>query len=116
MPVAPSASVILSLRTSRLAFPSLNPPENDSRICLDTYMQYDVYQKSEWRKEPNENQSHERTRRRPGKGPALLYRGAGLCKEDRLQPGALSLAYCSFARGAGRHGTAVGAEQQPRGQ
>src|SRR6267143_758624 len=30
----------------------------------------------------NENQSDQRTRGRPGQGPALLYGGTGICKED----------------------------------
>src|SRR6266481_7953621 len=64
----------------------------------------------------NENQSDKRIRGRPGQGPALLYGGAGLCQENRFQPGPLSLADRGFARGAGRHGAAAGAEQQPRGQ
>src|SRR5690242_20741376 len=64
----------------------------------------------------NENQSDQRIRRRPGEGPALLYGGAGLREEGRLQPGAVSLAHGGLARGPGRHGAAAGAEQQPRGQ
>src|ERR1700686_1469926 len=64
----------------------------------------------------NENQSDQRTRGRPGQGPALLYGGAGLCQENRFQPGPLSLADRGLARGAGRHGATAGAEQQPCGQ
>src|SRR5580704_8651963 len=64
----------------------------------------------------NENQSDQRIRGRPGQGPALLYGGAGLCQEDRFQPGPVSLAYRGLPRGAGRHGAAAGAEQQPRSQ
>src|SRR5882672_347706 len=64
----------------------------------------------------NENQSDQRTRGRPGQGPALLYGGTGLCKEDGFQPRPVSLADRGLARGAGRHGAATGAEQQPRGQ
>src|ERR1700740_2219560 len=51
----------------------------------------------------NENQSNYHLRRRPGQGPALLYRGPRLCQEDRFQPGPISLADCVLARGAGRH-------------
>ena len=40
----------------------------------------------------------------------------GFAKKDRLQPGPLSLADGSLARGAGRHRAAARAEQQPRGQ
>src|SRR5208283_5347760 len=64
----------------------------------------------------NENQSDQRIRGRPGEGPALLYGGAGFREEDRLQPGAVSLADGGLARGAGRHGAATGAEQQPGSQ
>src|ERR1700688_4585127 len=64
----------------------------------------------------NENQSDQRTRGRPGQGPALLYRGAGLCQEDRFQPGPVSLADRGLSRGAGRHTAAARAERQPRGQ
>src|SRR6266446_3991600 len=35
----------------------------------------------------NENQSDQRIRGRPGQGPAVLYGGAGLCQENRFQPG-----------------------------
>src|SRR6266446_10533755 len=51
----------------------------------------------------NENQSDQRTRGRPGQGPAFLYGGAELCQENRFQPGPLSLADGGLARGAGRH-------------
>src|SRR5215471_17056045 len=51
----------------------------------------------------NENQSDQRIRGRPGQGPALLYRGTGLCQEDRFQSGPISLADRGLARGAGRH-------------
>jgi hypothetical protein len=44
----------------------------------------------------HENQSHESLRRRPGEGAPLLYRSAGLCEEDRLQPGTVSLAHSSL--------------------
>src|SRR5258707_11765261 len=64
----------------------------------------------------NENQSDQRIRGRPGQGPALLYGGTGLCQEDRFQSGPISLADRGLARGAGRHGAAACAEQQPRGQ
>src|SRR6202050_135458 len=64
----------------------------------------------------NENQSDQRIRGRPGQGPALLYGGARVYKEDGLFAGALSLADRGFARGAGRHGVAAGAEQQPGSQ
>src|SRR5277367_2104332 len=64
----------------------------------------------------NENQSDQRLRGRPGEGPALLYGGAGVYKEDGLFAGALSLADGGLARGAGRHGVAAGAEQQPGSQ
>src|SRR5216684_4584725 len=50
----------------------------------------------------NENQGDQRIRGRPGQGPALLYGGAGLCQENRFQPGPLSLADRGLARGAGR--------------
>src|SRR5579862_9649383 len=50
----------------------------------------------------NENQSDQRVRGRPGQGPALLYGGAGLCQENRFQPGPLSLADRGLARGTGR--------------
>ena len=64
----------------------------------------------------NENQSDQRIRGRPGQGPALLYRGTGLCQENRFQSGPVSLADRGLARGAGRHAAAAGAEQQPRSQ
>src|SRR6516225_5730590 len=64
----------------------------------------------------NEDQSDQRLRGRPGQGPALLYGGTGLCQEDRFQSGPVSLADRGLGRGAGRHGVAAGAEQQPRGQ
>src|SRR5712664_215247 len=64
----------------------------------------------------NENQSDQRIRGRPGQGPALLYRGTGLRQEGRFQSGSISLADRGLARGAGRHGAAAGAEQQPRSQ
>src|SRR6266853_2618200 len=64
----------------------------------------------------NENQSDQRIRGRSGQGPALLYGGTGLCQEGRFQSGPLSLADRGLARGAGRHGAAAGAEQQPRSQ
>src|ERR1700719_2101389 len=64
----------------------------------------------------NENQNDQRIRGRPGQGPALLYGGTGLCQEDRFQSGPISLADRGLARGAGRHGVAAGAEQQPRSQ
>src|SRR6185437_15048612 len=68
------------------------------------------------RQRRNENQSDQRIRGRSGQGPALLYGGTWLCQEDRLQSGPISLADRGFARGARRHGTATGAEQQFRGQ
>src|SRR5271154_6358919 len=64
----------------------------------------------------NENQSDQRICGRPGQGPALLYGGTGLCQEDRFQSGPISLADRGLARGAERHGTATGAERQPRSQ
>src|SRR5580658_85171 len=64
----------------------------------------------------NENQSDYHIRGRPGQGPPLLYRGIGLRQEGRFQSGAISLADGGFARGAGRHRAAVGAERQLRGQ
>src|SRR5215467_4165595 len=64
----------------------------------------------------HENQGDHAVRGRPGKGLAFLYRGAGLCKKERLQSGSVSLADRCLARGAERHRAAVGAEQQPRGQ
>src|ERR1700722_2453782 len=51
----------------------------------------------------NENQNDQRVRGRSGKGLALLYRGTGLCQENRFQSGPLSLADRGFARGSGRH-------------
>src|SRR5438552_9406202 len=64
----------------------------------------------------NEDQTDQRVRRRPGEGPALLYRSARLREEGRLQPGAVSLAHGGLTRGAGRHRAAAGAQQQPGGQ
>src|SRR6266567_792883 len=64
----------------------------------------------------NEDQTDQRVRRRPGEGPALLYRSAGLREEGRLQPGAVSLAHGGLTRGDGRHGAAAGTQQQPGGQ
>src|SRR5438132_8935337 len=64
----------------------------------------------------NENQTDQRVRRRPGEGPALLYRSAGLREEDRLQPGAVSLAHGGLTRGPGRYGAAARAQRQPGGQ
>src|SRR5260370_1724089 len=64
----------------------------------------------------NENQCDQRIRGRPGQGPALLYGGTGLCQEGRFQSGSISLADRGLPRGAGRHGAATGAEQQPRSQ
>src|SRR5215470_1422251 len=58
----------------------------------------------------NENQSDQRIRGRPGQGPALLYRGTGLCQEDRFQSGSISVADRGLARGAGRHRAAARAE------
>src|SRR5271163_4132129 len=55
----------------------------------------------------DENQTDKRVRRRPGEGPALLYRGTGLREEERLQQRAVSLAHCGLTRGAGRHRTAA---------
>src|SRR4029453_4869286 len=63
--------------------------------------------------ETDEDQTDQRARRRPGKGPALLYRSAGLRKEDRLQPRGISLAHRGLSRGSGWHGTAAGAQRQP---
>src|SRR5882762_3825678 len=68
------------------------------------------------KEKPNENQTDQRIRGRPGQGPALLYGGTGLCQEDRFQSEPISLADRGLARGAGRHGAAAGAEQQPRSQ
>src|SRR6184192_339797 len=51
----------------------------------------------------NENQSDQCIRGRPGQGAALLYGGTGLCQKGRFQPGSISLADRSLARGAGRH-------------
>src|SRR6266851_10276632 len=68
------------------------------------------------KEERNENQTDQRVCRRPGEGPALLYRSARLREEDRLQPGAVSLAHGGLTRGPGRHGAATGAQQQPSGQ
>src|SRR4029077_19647164 len=51
----------------------------------------------------NENQTDQRIRGRPGKGPAVLYGGAGLCKEIRFQSGSISLADRSLGRGTKRH-------------
>ena len=45
----------------------------------------------------NENQSDQRIRGRPGESPALLDGGAGVCKEDGLFAGAISLADRSLA-------------------
>src|SRR5580704_1826702 len=64
----------------------------------------------------NENQSDQRIRGRSGQGPALLYRGTGLCQENRFQSGTVSLADRGLVRGAGRCSAATGAEQQPGGQ
>src|SRR6185436_5147299 len=64
----------------------------------------------------NENQSDKPICGRPGKGTALLYRSPGFREEDRLQPGAISLADRGLGRGAGGYGAAVGVEQQSRGQ
>src|SRR5271170_3718139 len=64
----------------------------------------------------NENQSDHRVCGRPKQGPALLYRGTGLCQEGRFQSGSLSLADRGLARGAGRHRAATGIERQPRSQ
>src|SRR5271163_2812410 len=64
----------------------------------------------------NENQSDQRIRGRPGQGPALLYGGARLCQEKRFQSGPISLADRGLNRGAGRHGAAAGAQQQPGGE
>src|SRR5882762_10585338 len=49
----------------------------------------------------NENQTDQRIRGRPGQGPALLYRSAGLREEGRFQSGRVSLADGGLARGAG---------------
>src|SRR5712691_10024369 len=51
----------------------------------------------------NENKSDQRIRGRPEQGPELLYRGTGLCQEDRFQSGPVSLADGCLARGAKRH-------------
>src|SRR5271169_1670147 len=64
----------------------------------------------------NENQSDQCIRGRPGQGPALLYRGGGLCQEGRFQPGPISLADRGLGRGVGWHGATAGAKQQPGGQ
>src|SRR5260370_41799286 len=55
------------------------------------------------KEKPNENQNDQRIRGRPGQGPALLYGGTGLCQEDRVQSGPISLADRGLARGAGWH-------------
>src|ERR1700722_1614503 len=68
------------------------------------------------KEERSENQNNQRLRGRPGEGPALLYRGTGLCQEDRFQPRPISLADRGLARGAGRHGAATGTQQQPVGE
>src|SRR5271165_871097 len=65
---------------------------------------------------PNENQTDLRICGRPEQRSALLYGAAGLCQEGRLQSGPISLADRGLARGARRHRTAAGAEQQPRSQ
>jgi hypothetical protein len=41
------------------------------------------------REKRNENQTDRRLLQRPGEGPALLYRKAGLREEDRLSQGPL---------------------------
>src|SRR6266403_3424427 len=64
----------------------------------------------------NENQADQRLRQRPGEGPALLYRSAGLREEGRLQPRAVSLADGGLIGGPGRHRAAAGAQQQPGGE
>src|ERR1700683_1329439 len=58
----------------------------------------------------NEDQSAQPVRGRPGEGLALLYRGAGLREEARLQQRAVPLADRGLGRGAGRHGAATGAQ------
>src|SRR4029077_19077748 len=68
------------------------------------------------KEERNENQTDQRVRRRPGEGPALLYRSARLREEDRLQPGTISLAHGGLTRGPEGHGAAPGAQQHPSGQ
>src|SRR5580693_4013379 len=79
--------------------------------------EYDAAQTADLIKERrNENQSDQSIRGQPGQGPALLYRGIGLCQEDRFQSGPISLADRGLARGAGGHRAATGAEQQPRSQ
>src|SRR5450755_666491 len=78
--------------------------------------EHDAAQNANVTKEKNEDQTDQRVRRRPGKGPALLYRSAGLREKGRLQPGAVSLAHGGLTRGPGRHGVAAGAQQQPGDQ
>src|SRR5713226_9024180 len=65
---------------------------------------YDAAQTANMTKEKrNENQSDQRIRGRPGEDPALLKGGAGLCQENRFQPGPKSLADRGLAGGAERH-------------
>src|SRR6266705_2948182 len=91
---------------------SINPRQRKGRQGKD-----DAAQTAKVTEEKrNENQTDQRIRGRPGKGPALLYGGTGLCKEDGLFAGAISLADRGLARRAGRHRAAAGAEQQPRSQ
>src|ERR1700686_3355848 len=53
--------------------------------------------------ETNEDQTDQPIRGRPEQGPALLYRGTGLCQEGRFQQRPVPLVDRSLARGAGRN-------------
>src|SRR5260221_1695070 len=68
------------------------------------------------KEEHDEDQADQRLRGRPGEGAAFLHRGPGFHQEDRLQPGALSLADRGLARRAGGHRAAARAERRPRGE
>src|SRR4029077_6308948 len=72
-------------------------------LSCDFFLHYNLRGFSGAQEKRNENQSDQRTRGRPGQGPALLYGGTGLCKEDGFQSGPVSLADRGLARGAGRH-------------
>src|SRR6202158_4988015 len=72
-------------------------------LSCDFFIHYNLAGLTGAQEKPNENQTDQRIRGRPGQVPALLYGGTGPCQEDRFQSGPISLADRGLARGAGRH-------------
>src|SRR6266404_6157099 len=100
---APQKSVNASTPPSRAAPHDSAPMWDATPLSYDFFIHYNLAGLTGAQEKRNENQSDQRTRGRPGQGPALLYGGTGLCQEDGFQPGPVSLADRGLARGAGRH-------------